>query len=40
VEAYRREYLKLQQLYSMAQSQLGLLGNFASPSSGIPLVSP
>ncbi len=29
VEQYRKEYLKLQQLYSMATAQMGILSNFA-----------
>lgn len=35
VEQYRKEYLKLQQLYSMATAQLGMLSNFAALPPGL-----
>ncbi len=36
VEQYRKEYLKLQQLFSAATAQLGIANNFAIPSSIVP----
>jgi len=38
VEQYRKEYLKLQQLYSMASAQLGMITNFATPPTGLSLL--
>ena len=35
VEQYRKEYLKLQQLYLMATAQLGMLNTFATPPPGM-----
>lgn len=35
VEQYRKEYIKLQQLYAMATSQLSMLNNFVLASTGM-----